>query len=380
MRIRALTASLSALAVVGLGVAPAAADDHVVVDGLVSPLGFAVGSDGTIYVAEAFIGQLTAVAKDGTRTVLAAAPGGSFTTGVDARGRGTVTYTVSLPPEFENGPPSDTALNRVLPNGSSRTLASMLAYETANNPDAANLYGIVSSEECATAASALSDFIGPPSTYGVIESNPYAVAIDTDGSRVVADAAGNSILRVRANGRVSTVGVLPPITQTLTAATLAGLLGEVNAVLEEMGQEPFPEDTLDACIGADYESNPVPTDVEVGPDGSYYVSALPGFPENPGTGVVFRMDRADGSVTPVATGFSGAVDLAVTGNGTIYVAELFAFQVSRVDPGDSAASASAFVECPSAVEFARGHGLLVATAGICQDGPPVPGQIVHLDL
>ena len=82
----------------------------------------------------------------------------------------------------------------------------------------------------------------------------------------------------------------------------------------------------------------------------------------------------------MASGFTGAVDLAVASDGTIYVAELFAFQVSRVDPGHSSASASTFVECPSAVEIGRGGQLFAAEAGICSDGPPQPGRIVRVDL
>ena len=50
---------------------------------------------------------------------------------------------------------------------------------------------------------------------------------------------------------------------------------------------------------------------EIGPDGNYYVSSLPGFPESPGAGSVFRIDRSSGSVTQIATGFTGATDLAV---------------------------------------------------------------------
>ena len=88
---------------------PAAADGHVVVDGLVSPLGFAIGSDGTFYVAEAFAGQLTSIDKKGKRRTLVSGSDGQFTSGVDAKGRGTLTYTLSLPPEFaeqESGVPA----------------------------------------------------------------------------------------------------------------------------------------------------------------------------------------------------------------------------------------------------------------------------------
>ncbi len=41
------------------------------------------------------------------------------------------------------------------------------------------------------------------------------------GGYAVADAAGNSVLRVGKNGRVSTVAVLPPVEQLITAETVA---------------------------------------------------------------------------------------------------------------------------------------------------------------
>jgi hypothetical protein len=366
-KLRAALAAGGAMAMVVAASGPATAADHLVAGGFVSPLGFAVGSDGTLYVAEAFIGQLTAVSTRGKRSTLVSGPEGQFTSGVDAKGKGTVSYTLSLPPEFQDGPPTDTTMNRVLPNGKTVRETSLLAYEQTANPDAGNVYGLIgASAGCLAQYNDLLDSGAelPPAVYpGAIDSNPYAVVIDTNGSRVVADAAGNSVVRVSPNGRsVSTVGVLPPIPQTLT----------------EQALEDLP---LDECVGAQYQSNPVPTDVEIGPDGDYYVSALPGFPESPGAGKVFKISRTTGAVSEVAGGFSGAVDLAVAADGSIYVAELFAFQVSKVNPGDNAASSSVFVPCPTAVEIGPGGTVLAAEGGICQDdGPPEEGRIVRLDF
>jgi hypothetical protein len=378
---RSAVASAAAFGLIGLGGIPASADDHVLVDNVVSPLAFSIGDDGTVYVSESFIGQLTAVSKKGVRSTVASNEGG-FMGGVEATGKGTLTYTVSSPPEFEFGPPTDTSIHRVKPNGTDTLLASLLAYEEENNPDAGNLYGILDpGVDCAEAAALVVDFIGPPANNGGIDSNPYSVAIDSDGSRLVGDAAGNSIIRVSANGRqMSTVAVLPPVAQTLSSEALAAIVADINAVLEEMELPLLPEDVLEPCAGEPFASEPVPTDIEIGPDGNYYVSSLPGFPESPGAGSVFRIDRSSGSVTQIATGFTGATDLAVAEDGTIYVAELFGFQVARIDPGDSSASDAAFVECPSAVEIGPDGHVYVAEAGICTDGPPAPGRIVRLDL
>lgn len=359
--VRRITAVGAAAALMATPAA-AFADDHVVASDVVTPLGFAFGDDGTLYVAEAFSGKLTAFNRGGRTTLVEGAPG-IGTAGVDAAGRGKVIYTQTLPPEL--GGSSDTTLNRVQPNGMARTLTSLLAYETENNPDEENTYGVVDpSLECAAQAEAAAAFIGPISNRGLVDSNPYAVALDSDGSVVVADAAANDLVRVSLNGKtVTTIAVLPPIAQTLTADILAGI----------------PADLSD-CVGEAYQSDPVPTDVEIGPDGDYYVSALPGFPENPGAGTVFRVDRATGTVVEVASGFTGTVDIAVAEDGTLYVAELFAFQVSKVEPGATAASASTFVPCPTAAEIGPDGGLYVAEGGGLCSGDSTPGRIVKIDL
>jgi hypothetical protein len=329
---------------VGLAIStasPAAAVEiDQVADGFAGPLGLAIGADGTVYVAQAFLGTLTAIDRVGDTTDLVTEQ--PVAGGVEALGGGQVVYTTRV--GEEGAPPSEASLMRVSPAGMTRQLASLLAYEAAENPDATNLYGPVDLDPaCAAEVEAL---LGGQVTYpGQVDSNPYAVAFDR-GGYVVADAGGNDIVRVDANGRVSTVAVLPPIDTTLGPE-----------VVEEFGA---PE----CVVGATYRAEPVPTDVEVGPDGSYYVSSLPGFPEAPGTGSVFRVTRS-GSVDLVATGFSGAVDLAVTDDGTIYVAELFGGQISQIVDGD----ASVLVEVtePAAVEVAP-NGTLYATTDAFGNG------------
>lgn len=343
-----LVAALIAVFMVGVNALPSAAQEppveiDQVAGGLAGPLGLAIGADGTVYVAQAFLGSLTAIDRDGGRTDLVT--GEPVAGGVEALGRGQVVYTTRV---GEPGvPPSEANLMRVTPAGKTRQLASLLAYEEAENPDASNLYGFVDLDpECAAEVDAAFGGEVPTTPYsGQIDSNPYAVAFDR-GGYVVADAGGNDIVRVDANGRVSTVAVLPPIDTTIGPE-----------VVEQFGAP-------DCVVGAAYRAEPVPTDVEVGPDGSYYVSSLPGFPEAPGTGSVFRVTRS-GSVELVATGFSGAVDLAVTDDGTIYVAELFGGQISQIVDGD----ASVLVEVtePAAVEVAP-DGTLYATTDAFGDG------------
>ena len=348
---------------------------EVVADNLTSPLGFAVAPDGTLYVAEAFAGKLTKIDTSDNRTEIAHAPPGSGTSGVALADNGSVYYTLSLPPE--KGTPPETDLAVVKPDGSTHIVASMSDYEAANNPDSINTYGFVKKSECQDVANSLSDFIGPASFTGVVESNPYAVADEGYGSEIVADAAGNDILRVH-NGQVSTVAVLPPIPQQMQEKTVRKAMRQINRKLIKHGQEPLPLDTLDPCIGKTYQSNPVPTDVEFGPDGNLYVSTLPGFPENPRTSRVYRVNPNTGAMHVVARDLTGSTDLAVTSDGIIYVAEFGAFEVRRIDPSDPLASTFTYVNCPTAIEATDTDELLVAEGGIC--GGQDPGKIAKLNF
>ena len=85
-----------------------------------------------------------------------------------------------------------------------------------------------------------------------------------------------------------------------------------------------------------YIFEPVPTDVEVGPDGKLYVTTLPGGPEDPSLGArasVYRVDPKTGNVKKVVSGLLSATGLAVGKNGKMFVAELFRGRIAQVKPG-----------------------------------------------
>jgi sugar lactone lactonase YvrE len=367
---KALGVGVGIVALMGI-TAPSASADEVVADNLTSPLGFAVADDGTLYVAEAFAGLLTKIKPNGNRSEIASAPPGSGTSGVAVAQNGDVYYTLSLPPEQGGAP--DTSLAVVHKDGSHEMVASLSDYEATHNPDAGNVYGILDDGDCYDAFSQFPRFLGPARYSGDIESNPYAVADEGYGSVLVADAAGNDILRV-VNGHVSTVAVLPPINQKLDKQTVRKQMRKINRKLERRGEDPVPVDSLDACIGEKYASNPVPTDIEIGPDGNYYVSTLPGAPEVPGTSKVFRINYATGALKVVAKGLTSGTDLAVADDGTIYVTELFAFQLATIAPGSRTPTSTQFISCPTAVEISGGD-VYVAHDGVCG---PDPGSIVKL--
>ena len=109
--------------------------------------------------------------------------------------------------------------------------------------------------------------VGDPDPYDLegnpTESNPFGLAALKDGSVLIADAAGNDLLRWYPNGDVEKVATLLP---------------RVVDVPEEI---PLPEDQV--------PSEAVPTSVTVGPDGYWYVGELRGFPATPGTSQIWRI-------------------------------------------------------------------------------------------
>ena len=335
MHVRRRTATVTTLVATALlaGSVPASAAPIVsepIAQGFAGPLGLAVGDDGTIYVGESFSGRLTTINKKGHRDTLVDVAGNEVA-GIAAAGRGTVVYTQTLfdGAPGEEAPPLDASLNGVRPNGKTRTIASTMDYEEQANPDGDVQYGFEGVEQACL--DQIPPEAGIPISYtGIVESHPYAVAID-GGGWVVADAAANAILHVDRHGEVSTVAVLPPVRNDLTA--------------EVIGMFGLP----DCLIGGIYWGEAVPTDVEVGPDGDYWVTSLPGGPELPGSGSLWRIDAGSGAAVQVTAGLDSAVDLAVGDDGTVYVAELFANRISKVVGG----TVTPFVEVPlpAALEF-----------------------------
>ena len=198
---------------------------------------------------------------------------------------------------------------------SRRKWADLGAYETKKNPDADQEYGFVApTAECAAQWPVKQ--AGPPTYTGLVDSHPYSSYTTADGA-YVGEAGGNSILWVDNDGKISTVGILPPTEVTMTQAAADALKAP-------------------ACVGLQYRLEPVPTDVELGPDGWLYISSLPGGPEDDSLGMngrVYKMNPKSGKVKLVASGFLGTVDLAVANNGDIYVAQLFGGQISRIKAG-----------------------------------------------
>lgn len=224
-------------------------------------------------------------------------------------------------------------------------------YETRRNPDKTRTYGAVGTvSDCAKKA--IETATGLPVTYqGVDDAHPYSVAAHSKRSWLVADAAGNDIVKVSRFGKISTVAVLPAQPVTFTAA-----------MAEAIG---LPE-----CVaGVTYRFEAVPTDVEVGKSGMLYVSTLAGGPESPVLGArssVYKINPKNGKVTRVATGFAGATNLAVH-KGKIYVAELFGSRISVVSKGKP----KTYLDLTGVASVESGRGHLYAGTLADDNGPGV---------
>lgn len=318
-----------------VGDPPISAAAEVVVDGLVGPLHLDAPTVGRPLVSQSFAGVVSRVERSGELTDLIVEPG-NFIGGVAAGPFGSTYYLSS----GEAG-----AFLKVRDgNGATRTLADLGAYESRRNPDAGVSYGLQGLDDACL--STLPDIPGLAPYTGVVDSNPYELTLTLLGV-LVADAAGNDILLVDWSGRIRTIAVLPPLPTVLSADAVAAL-------------------GLDPCVeGATLNFEPVPTDVELGPNLQLYVSALPGGPEDPGLvpvlgarGGVFRVNPFTGTSQLLATGFAGSTNVAVAPGGAVYVAELFAGRVSKLVAGGPQLVAE--VNEPAALEFYRGD-LMVTT-------------------
>ena len=350
-RSHALVGMTAAAAAAALAVGPAATAGSVsdpIAEGLSSPLQFSFDSEGRPLVAQAFGGSVARVTASGDLVDVVQDDGNI--TGVATRGS-TIAYTlagglppdvVSAEPTLQGGVEGFTVLKVQDRRGAQRVVADLGRAEANRNPDAHQVYGWLDyPEHCDTA---------PPSGHtprgGIVESNPYAVAAAPGGGWYVADAATNAIWKAK-GGKLRVVSVLKPRTVTVTE----------DMVLDQ---------GLDECsAGTRYNFEPVPTDVEVAPDGSLYVSLLPGegnaeqAPMGQGMGAVVKVNPATGRTRTVATGFDSATNLALA-KDRIYVAELFAGEVSQINTRTGAVKPVAYMPGPAALE--RHDGTLYVTS------------------
>jgi hypothetical protein len=219
-------------------------------------------------------------------------------------------------------------------DGSVKKVANLLAYEKEANPDGGVTYNVRGlTDRC---EKKLPPFVKP--YQGIVESHPYAIANAPGGGWYVADAAGNSILKVSRKGGVKTVHVARP------------------AIVEVTRRIAKAFDLPGCTIGSKGAFEGVPTDVEVTKSGKLIVSSLPGGPDEPAlgaNGAVYRVNPETGKAKKLAGGLVGATNVAISDSGDIYVAELFRGRVAKLI-GDGETATVAEVGSPAAIEWFQG--------------------------
>jgi len=300
--------SAAALAAATLVSTPAASADPApaltpIGGDFVSPLHLAFGPGKSLYVADAFTASIQKIKlRTGVRTTLF--QGTQPIPGVDVASNGAIKATLSI---GDPTVPLPTSLIGVNQAGKSWQLADLLAFEVANNPDG-------------------QDPAAPDS-----QSNPYSV-LALKGRTIVADAGANDLLVLR-HGKVKTLTVFP----TFTGATC-----------------PLNNNGDTSC-------DPVPTDVELGPDGYLYVSGLGAEVE----GHIYKVDQWTGQIVQTWGGLPPLTGIAVSSHGTIYASSIFAGVILKIGRDGSTSAAS--VPFPTDVEI--GNGMIVVGSMPLTGGP-----------
>jgi hypothetical protein len=307
-------------------------DPQILANGLAGPLTTAVAADGSTYVTGNFSGTLLKVPAGGgePEVVFQSKVEGAEVGGVSVQG-GSVVFTHSAKTQ---------KLYRIVGKSAPEPFANLGRYERQNNPDAKRTYGFLGLSNACKAK--LPEQV--PSAYpGIVDSHPYAT--EQVGNTVyVADAGGNDILAVSKSGVVKTVAVLKPTKVRATKARVKAL-------------------GLPTCVtGHKFALEPVPTDVEMGPDGWLYVSSLPGGPEDGSLGAlgrVYKVNPDNGNVVLVTKRLVSAVNVAVAPDGDVYVSQLFAGSIVRIPAGTSKKLPFRQVNMPAGLEYTEDG--LVAT-------------------
>jgi hypothetical protein len=256
--------------------------------------GLGTDSEGNVVVADAGRGVASV---DGS--LIAELPGVTDVAGSDQGWLWAIT----------GGGPAPTAqkLFKVFEDGTMAEFANLGAYEAEHNPHPA-----------------------------AVDSNPFGVVDLGGGGAVVADAGGNTLLKVTKHGKVKLIAVLPDESvptenaKAIVEEVVGNLLGQEVSCEDGLPAEAPPEAHEICELPEMIPAEAVATSVAIGPDGDFYVGELKGFPAPLGESKVWRIAsgarNVDCGSSPLCSvaydGFTSIVGLAFDTDGTLYVAEM----------------------------------------------------------
>ncbi len=219
---------------------------------------------------------------------------------------------------------------------------------------------------------------------GEIDSNPFDVAALPGGRALVADAAANALLIVKADGSVDWVATLPE--QLASTKNLKRLVG---------CPDPEPDWAFACDLPRRIPAQPVATSVAVGPDGAWYVGELKGFPAPRRSSRVWRIEagtrHAECGSSPdcsiAVRGLTSIVDLGFGRDGALHAVELdedswFAVEfgqatmgtVNSCDVWTGECEVLAHLPMPTAVASTRRHTYATAMSLV-----PGKAHVVRID-
>lgn len=339
------------------GVASAADGGTIVATGFNGPQGVLVVTDGSVWVIDSGVGgdqELTIKSPETGEDIKVTVGETARVVQIAPDGKQTVAATLPsiATPQEASGGSRLALLNGVL-------YATSGGWTEANNgPTAAPNTGAVVKIEGGKATEVAQPWkLEQSQNPGgfVLDSHPYGLTAGPDGNLWVADAGGNDLLKVNAStGQIDLVAVFPGIP----------------------GPMANPE------RGGANESDPVPTAVAIGSDGSMYVSLLPGAPFLPGSSKVVKVSP-DGSISDYATGLTMTTDLRSGPDGNLYVVQFGQFtqtgpvpnsgKIIRIKAGGTPEVVLSDLSFPTSIDFNPAGDAFVTINGV---GAPGSGQVV----